>query len=66
MAGEAVKVDTEADGAAQDDPVGSGGDWTLVGCVVTPGFEYEDFEPADREALLREFPQDAEIILALT
>ena len=54
------------DGAAEDDPVGSGRDWTLVGCVVTPGFEYEDFELADREALLREFPQDAEIILALT
>lgn len=40
--------------------------WTLVGCVVTPGFEYEDFEPADREVLLREFPEDAKIIYELT
>ena len=31
--------------------------WTLVSCVVTPGFEYGDFELADREALLAAYPQ---------
>jgi len=41
-------------------------DWTLASCVVTPGFEYEDFELADREKLLREFPEEAEVIRALT
>jgi predicted cupin superfamily sugar epimerase len=40
--------------------------WTLVSCVVTPGFEYKDFEMADREVLLREFPLAREVILALT
>ena len=45
---------------------GGGPDWTLASCVVTPGFEYEDFELADRETLLREFPEEAEIIRALT
>jgi hypothetical protein len=40
--------------------------WTLVGCVVTPGFEYDDFELGDQEALLREFPRAHREILALT
>ena len=30
--------------------------WTLVTCVVTPGFDYDDFELAERDELLREFP----------
>lgn len=41
-------------------------DWTLVSCVVTPGFEYEDFEMGEREALLRDFPAAREMVLALT
>ncbi|MBN1631490.1 MAG: cupin domain-containing protein [Thermoleophilia bacterium] len=40
--------------------------WTLVSCVVTPGFTYDDFELAAREALLREYPQARREILALT
>jgi predicted cupin superfamily sugar epimerase len=40
--------------------------WTLVGCVVTPGFEYEDFEIAEPEPLLAEFPEAADIIKVLT
>ena len=40
--------------------------WTLVSCVVSPGFAYDDFELAEREALLREFPQARQVILALT
>lgn len=41
-------------------------DWTLVSCVVTPGFEYADFEMADREVLLRDYPLAKEAILALS
>ncbi|OFW58871.1 MAG: hypothetical protein A2133_02270 [Actinobacteria bacterium RBG_16_64_13] len=40
--------------------------WTLVSCVVSPGFEYEDFELADRKTLLRQFPQARAVIKALT
>jgi len=54
------------DGAGEDERAGAGRDWTLVGCVVTPGFEYEDFEPAEPASLLREFPEAADIIRALT
>lgn len=41
-------------------------DWTLVGCAVSPGFEYADFELGGRQALLAAYPQAAELIHALT
>lgn len=40
--------------------------WTLVSCLVAPGFEYEDFELGEREALLREFPRARKVIETLT
>jgi len=40
--------------------------YTLAGCTVTPGFEYEDFEMADRKALLERYPQHRWIIEKLT
>jgi predicted cupin superfamily sugar epimerase len=42
------------------------GGWCLVGCVVSPGFEFRRFQLADRRKLLPEFPLDAETILRLT
>jgi hypothetical protein len=40
--------------------------WCLVNCVVTPGFEYEDFEMGERAALLAAYPQHAALVRALT
>jgi len=40
--------------------------WALVSCIVTPGFDFADFELADRDALLAEHPQDADLIRELT
>jgi predicted cupin superfamily sugar epimerase len=40
--------------------------WALVSCVVTPGFDFADFEIGVREALLSEFPAHAELIGELT
>ena len=40
--------------------------WALVSCVVTPGFDFADFELADRDALLAAHPQHAELIRELT
>jgi predicted cupin superfamily sugar epimerase len=34
----------------------------LVGCTVSPGFEYEDFELADKESLITTFPKYKEIV----
>jgi predicted cupin superfamily sugar epimerase len=40
--------------------------FALVGCTVSPGFDFRDFEMADRGELLRLFPADREIIMRLT
>jgi uncharacterized protein len=40
--------------------------YSLVGCTVVPGFEYEDFEKAKQEDLIKLFPQHSEIIKQLT
>lgn len=40
--------------------------FALVGCTVSPGFDFEDFELAEREKLLAEFPQHEELIKMLT
>jgi predicted cupin superfamily sugar epimerase len=38
------------------------GEFTLAGCTVAPGFEYEDMEIAGRTKLLASNPQHREII----
>lgn len=43
-----------------------GAAYGLVGCTVAPGFEFADFELADRRALLRRYPQHAALIEDLT
>jgi predicted cupin superfamily sugar epimerase len=40
--------------------------WALVSCIVSPGFEYEDFELGERDALLATYPQHVEIVAAFT
>ena len=40
--------------------------YALVSCTVAPGFDFADFELAGRSALLREFPQAAELVEQFT
>jgi uncharacterized protein len=42
------------------------GEYSLVGCTVAPGFDFQDFEMADRETLIKDFPRHSEIITELT
>ena len=42
------------------------GSFGLVGCTVAPGFDFMDFEMADRGELIKEFPEHKEIITELT
>lgn len=42
------------------------GDWTLVGCTVTPGFDFRDFEMPERSELIEKFPQFEELITQFT
>ena len=40
--------------------------YTLVSCITTPGFDFDDFELAERQFLLQEYPQHEDIIQTLT
>ena len=46
--------------------VATGGKYSLVGCTVAPGFDFEDFELAERADLVSSFPQHQPIIQRLT
>jgi predicted cupin superfamily sugar epimerase len=43
-----------------------GKSFALVGCTVSPGFDFDDFELAKREELARRYPQHREAIDKLT
>lgn len=44
----------------------SGSQYCLVGCTVAPGFDFTDFEMAERDSLLKDFQQHAGLITELT
>ncbi len=46
--------------------VKKGGSFSLVGCTVAPGFDFADFELANREDFIQTFPQHEKIIGELT
>ena len=46
--------------------VKAGGDYSLVGCTVAPGFDFADFTLADRKQLLDIYPQHRSHIITLT
>ena len=41
-------------------------DYSFVGCTVAPGFDFDDFELAERNKLTKEYPEHFEIITKLT
>lgn len=45
---------------------GLGAAFSLVGCTVSPGFDFADFELGRRDELLREFPRARGLIERLT
>lgn len=42
------------------------GSYSLIGCTVSPGFDFDDFELAKRDELLHAFPQHQQIIRNFT
>ena len=42
------------------------GKWALLGCTVTPGFDYSDYRSGTSGELVRTWPEQAERIRALT
>lgn len=43
-----------------------GSAYSLVGCTVSPGFDFADFELAERQALIKEYPAYGKLIEELT
>jgi predicted cupin superfamily sugar epimerase len=43
-----------------------GGEWALLGCTVTPGFEFEDYESGTAAELCGLWPEWAEMVRELT
>lgn len=41
-------------------------DYALLGCTVSPGFEFQYFEMAEREALCQQYPSHKDLIFSLT
>ena len=50
----------------QGSRLAAGGRWALLGCTVTPGFEYEDYESGGQEELCAGWPAWAGMIRELT
>jgi predicted cupin superfamily sugar epimerase len=44
----------------------AGGKVALLGCTVSPGFEYEDYESGKRAELVKQYPAVSEFIEGLT
>ncbi len=44
----------------------SGGKVALLGCTMSPGFDYADYEAGARDVLVRDYPEFAELIEKLT
>lgn len=40
--------------------------YVLTGCTVSPGFDFQDFEMADRQTLINQYPHHQGIITELT
>ena len=53
-------------GIWQGSRLSEGGSWALLGCTVSPGFEYEDYDSAGRDELTARWPVFSVEIAALT
>ncbi|MFH1370676.1 MAG: cupin domain-containing protein [Planctomycetota bacterium] len=46
--------------------INEGGQFALMGCTVAPGFDPDDFQQANREQLLKQYPTRKDLITKLT
>jgi hypothetical protein len=53
-------------GVWQGSRLAPGGAWALLGCTVSPGFEFEDYDAATREELCAGWPSFSQIVRELT
>ncbi len=43
-----------------------GTEFSFVGCTVAPGFDFSDFELAERDSLVADYPEHSQLITRLT
>jgi predicted cupin superfamily sugar epimerase len=65
LAGERPQVVVER-GVWQGSRLTAGGEWALLGCTVSPGFEFADYAAGRRDSLRAGWPGAAEMIRGLT
>jgi uncharacterized protein len=65
LAGQRLQFAVPA-GVWQGSRVAPGGRYSLIGTTMAPGYTPGDYEQGNREALLRQYPAEAEIIRRLT
>ncbi|MHC4264766.1 MAG: cupin domain-containing protein [Planctomycetota bacterium] len=65
LSGHRVQAVVEA-GTWQGTFLNEGGKFSLLGTTMAPGFEYDDFELAQRDKLLELYPSHRELVFKLT
>ncbi|HLI04384.1 MAG TPA: cupin domain-containing protein [Terracidiphilus sp.] len=64
-AGQLVQLLVPA-GVWQGARLAQGGSMALLGCTVTPGFDFADYRSGSRDKLIEKWPQESDRIKALT
>lgn len=64
--GESYQLVVPANAWFASEPVGDAGSFALVGCTVAPGFDFADFELADAEKLVEQFPSHEQLVRRLS
>lgn len=63
--GQSVQTTVPA-GSWHGSAVEEGGHFALMGTTMAPGFDFDDFEPGERDSLIRAYPDQRELIERLT
>lgn len=64
--GESYQLVVPANAWFASEPVGDTGSFALVGCTVAPGFDFSDFELAEVEKLVEQYPSHELLIKRLS
>lgn len=60
--GESYQLVVPANAWFASEPTGETGTFALVGCTVSPGFDFADFELAEADILLEQYPNHEQLI----
>ena len=64
--GESYQLVVPANAWFASEPVGDAGSFALVGCTVAPGFDFADFELAEADILVEQYPNHEQLIRSFT